>query len=226
MHSGRVILVVLMLLLSGCSGVLDANTASPTETTSSVTTTQQTSETDTEKQSSSSETAFSEQSATGEMLIEISQLPSGYVLDGESIETRSEVENETAEMFQERGMTRLHDRVYLRDDSETDGAGLVLVSAAVFESNGDATDYLNSFTNSIEANGTAETIDIGENGSAQKVRFTNDRGLQNVVIIARVGNMVFYIVSSDSERYYDSQARELFITMYADAEQRADGNTQ
>lgn len=230
MHHRRVILVVLMLLLSGCSGVFGTNSGSPTATTTSPTSVAESTETDSEptpeqtttESSSAPGTFFTESSATGEILVQVSDLPSGYVLDGESIETRGDVDNETAETFKTEGIVRLHDRVYLRDDSDTDGATYVLVSAVVFESNGEAADYLQSFTTSLEANGTAETIDIGEDGSAEKIRFVNERGLQNVVVVSRVGNLVFYTVTSDSEQYYESQARELFITMYVDAEERAE----
>jgi len=186
--------LITLVLLSGCVGSFGGNDQTEVETPAS--------------------TSIS----TGEILLQTSQLPNGYVLDGKTIKNRSTVENKTAEQFSERGILKQHERVYFQLDSDSNGPNLVLVSATVFESNDQATDYTESFIDSLESDGTPERITFGEGKSAQSIQFTNDQGLKNVVLISRIDNLVLYITSSDPEQYYTEQTRDLFIAMYSNAE--------
>ncbi|GAA0262238.1 hypothetical protein GCM10009000_093290 [Halobacterium noricense] len=164
------------------------------------------------------DTTFTESTATGEILLQSSELPSGYLLDGETEETRRTVENATAETFAERNIIKLHERAYARSGTDVNGPELILFSTTIFESPEAATEYIESVIDSLAANGTVNTVEYGNAITAQRIQFTNENGYRTVVTVARIDNLVMYIAGSDPNQYYTNNTLDQFITMYRDAE--------
>jgi hypothetical protein len=221
---GVVLTVVILVALAGCGGIFGSESPStderPSEIETSPTSPSTTASEDTTPGVSESQ-SFTVSSAVGEFLVRTSELPAGYVLDSKRLTTQPNASNESAAQFDEYNIQKLHERVFFRADEDITGSQLILSSALVFQSNQSAKEYVSTFSGSLREEATANSVTIGEGISAQQIRFKNERGLQNVVVIGRIDNLVVYITSSDPNTYYPDQTRSLFVNVYAEAQQQA-----
>lgn len=222
MKKGVLIGLVLMILVAGCGGLSgDQPSVENTDTnTESSSDTQSNSSTSTNTQSETQDTTqFTPDSPIESFLISESELPDHYALDNERTLNESTVTDGTKDQFDQYNMQLLKDKSFFKLESEADGSRVIVSTVVIFDSNPDAEEYKNVFIDETTGITSQTTVNLADSRSAQQIQFENQNGLQNVVYITRINNMVLYTTSSDPESYHPEQTRSLFIYSHSKAYQ-------
>ncbi|WP_254273021.1 hypothetical protein [Haloarcula marina] len=230
-----VTLLVVLLLLSGCSQLFEQSsgetniptTDRPDRTTTATDDSDQlgpTEPTREEGESTSSDatpstattdTTFSPDNIdTERMQVSLSELPDEFSVVGDTLDRREQATGETYVRMEERGVQLLHERAFSGEgDTRT---AYVFASVAVYDAEADAAGWLQTHLEQIDENGgTVQTRDVTQSETATAVRFQNDRGLRTVGLYQRHSNVVFYVAVSGDE-YDDEMVERLFVTMRND----------
>lgn len=223
--------------LAGCSGLNPLNSDSdeenenqgPTETepdTSNENSEGADNESDTDNSEDESDnsdtdseatgTSFDSETATGDILLRVSDLSGGYEYSGEEQIITEELESEEQEQYTSQNIVRQHSRSFRQSDGSS-GPEIVYAEAAIYETTDDVSSQLTE-TESTFQNRSAEveTIELSTGVTALKIAYESDRGLQNTLIYYQQKNLLLLLIVSGVDEFYSERARELIVKMVSD----------
>ena len=154
---------------------------------------------------------------TGPVLLETGEVGSGYSQTGEARTRTDTATDETARRFRRYGVRVRHERSFGRDDDGVDGAAVVLSSVTVYRNASAARAGERRLAAALADGGaTVDETQLRTGVTVRQATFTNTEGARNSLVVDSDGRLVYYVVVSDPERRFSTQARRLFVTMASD----------
>lgn len=225
MRTRTLLVVGLAVALAGCSGFLspDSSPATPTpaEPTSVVSTPTPTPAEPTSVAPTPTPGVTSDTTTSAVTLSEVplytSDLPSPYESRGELELSRENATGADADRFEQRDLTYIVERTHIAPDGDNTQPEIIFSSALRYRSSSAAATDLDSIVAGLRDSGaTVSERAITDTMTATVLTFENDRGYQNTAYYGRVGDVVFYVVTSDADRHHDERTEELFTEMLLD----------
>lgn len=196
-------IVAVVVLLAGCPQLDGGSDGSPDDIESA------------DPETSSEE--LTESFSTGEVLVNLREIPALLNSTGERLQVKSELSDAARDSLESRGMLRFHERSFTHSVQESSTPEIVISTAVVYESEAVATEQLDAtFQNYSRAGANVSSTAFGSDVSATRVQFENDRGLMTVGYFYRSESLVFHTLVADTDAFHDEVAREIFIEMYSD----------
>lgn len=225
MRLGTLLAVAVVVTLAGCSGLLggDAETAAPevdTPTAQTSATAEPSDSTGASTPTQSATAADGEAGATTvesrlrEIVLSESELPEAYESSGQLVLSRDEATGDDAERFAERNLEFVVERTFTLPDEGGDDPEIVFSSAMRYENASTAESDLERIVAGLRDSGaTVSEEAVTESVTATVAQFENEQGYRNTVYYGQRGDVVFYVVTSDGDRAYESRTEELFTQM-------------
>lgn len=201
--------------LAGCSGIFDqdSNPGPDESQDESINTDQETTDPDGDTDSETGEDD-SEQIQTDEVVLSRSDLSDVYEAKGSLDLTSEEASGEDADRFEERELRSVSERTFTLSDSDADEPEIVFSSAMLYQNGTAAENDLNRIVSEFEATGAGVSEQsITNSTTARVIQFENDQGYQNTAFYGLASDIVFYVVTSDPNKYFRNPIEKLFKTM-------------
>lgn len=203
-----------MVITAGSIGILSGNnqTPSPAETSSQKTITSESAS------EHSNRTPLPTDTNIGEVVLKLPDTGFGYNFTSESIQYVSNASAETKQRLLEKGIQKQHTRVFTLTSSDKEEKPILIRSTAVIYDNVESTENdLQNALNTFNSQGANTTrIQIASGITATQVQIKDNSGRYNVILYGKEENLLYYIIVTGEQRYYEERAKELFLEMVVD----------
>jgi len=210
-RTGAVLALFFLILTAGCLGLFDGDEDRQTATrTTTSTTAPQTPE--------SGLTLSLSDVNTDEIVLRLSDTGFGYNFTSEAIEYQENVSEEKKKRFEEKGIVKQHTRVFTRAASNgEEHPTLIRSTVVIYEREEDARRDVQDAVNTINnQGGTTSQVRIASGITAEHVQFEDSNELKTIILYGREKNIVYYVMISGQEQYFEEETEELFIEMTVD----------
>ena len=199
------LLIGVLLVSAGCSGlgIFGEDMGNTTTTTDSYS--------PTPAPSNETDPTYGMNTNTGEIVLRLSDLPSGY-------EFRGEVNKSPSENLSKKGITKIHKRSFSYNSTNKSGYPSIIISSTIIYENQHTASgkFQETVENLLANNASVETEEIISGSTATIAKFSNQRGGKVTLIYSQKENMGFYVVSLTKSSYQTDQTKEFYIKMLVD----------
>jgi len=138
-----------------------------------------------------------------------SDLPSGYVLNGEEKVITAEMHSDRKEELSDLGIRLLHERSFIREEGSNEEPNNIFSSIVIYESESDLERGRNELRGLVESeNGSIETHSIG-NIEEGFIGLYNTGDVSHVLAYSSIDHIEQYLIVSDSDQHYETEAMRL-----------------
>jgi hypothetical protein len=163
------------------------------------------------------QTPYSSTAATGEIVLRLSDLPSGYEFGG-GVNQSQDANTDTGDQLESQGILRQHQRSFRYNGTETTQYPAILLSSVVVYENTDVADqqFQQAVANLTTQNATAETREVVSGSTATVVTFQNERDGYVVLVYSQTRNLGFYVATLSGDGYREEFTVEQYVKMLVD----------
>lgn len=154
---------------------------------------------------------------TGEIVLRLSDLPSGYEFGGETNQSQTS-EGDTGTQLREQSILRQHQRSFRYNGTDTSQYPPILISSVIIyeDTNAAENQFQQAVANLTTGNATAENREVVSGSTATVVKFRNQRDGYVVLVYSQNQNMGFYIATLSANRYREEFTVDQYIKMLVD----------
>lgn len=201
--------VVLLLLLSGCSGLFGGSQATPSEIAGTSSTS------GTTKQGASGADL---QQLSASIILTLPEVGTEYNRTGERVVVQSTAPEDLQSQLEDDGVQAVHERSFERDENSNEIPAVLFAAVTIYESEETAASGLAERIGSVSSGpASEENVTVLGNAHATRVQFESSNGAQNTLLAGRVSNIEIYVVTSDPEREFSEFTKSLYSEMLQDA---------
>jgi hypothetical protein len=164
-----------------------------------------------------SQTPYSSSAATGEIVLRLSDLPSGYEFGG-GVNQSQDANTETGDQLESQGILRQHQRSFRYNGTDTTQYPAILLSSVVVYENTEIANqqFQQAVANLTTQNATAETREVVSGSTATVVTFRNQRDGYVVLVYSQSQNLGFYVATLSGDGYRKEFTVEQYVKMLVD----------